>query len=95
MSLIKCKECGSEVSEKAKTCPKCGCPVDFSLEKAITKKKDSKLSVWSAVLSIFTVTCPIAFVIAIVDLSRKDNDNRHLGSWFAILFFLLFLIVIL
>ena len=24
MSVIKCKECGSEVSEKAKTCPKCG-----------------------------------------------------------------------
>ena len=24
MALIKCKECGSEVSDKAKTCPKCG-----------------------------------------------------------------------
>ena len=24
MALIKCKECGSEVSNKAKTCPKCG-----------------------------------------------------------------------
>ena len=24
MALIKCKECGSEVSSKAKTCPKCG-----------------------------------------------------------------------
>ena len=24
MALIKCKECGSEVSDKAETCPKCG-----------------------------------------------------------------------
>lgn len=27
MSLIKCKDCGSEVSTKAKSCPKCGAPI--------------------------------------------------------------------
>ena len=27
MSIIKCKECGSEISSKAKTCPKCGVEV--------------------------------------------------------------------
>ena len=27
MALIKCKECGNEISKKAKTCPKCGAPV--------------------------------------------------------------------
>lgn len=27
MALIKCKECGTEVSNSAKTCPKCGAPV--------------------------------------------------------------------
>jgi len=27
MALKKCKECGNEVSSKAKTCPKCGAPV--------------------------------------------------------------------
>lgn len=27
MSLIKCKECGTEVSSKAETCPKCGARV--------------------------------------------------------------------
>jgi hypothetical protein len=27
MALIKCKECGQEVSKKAKTCPGCGAPV--------------------------------------------------------------------
>ena len=25
MALIKCPECGKEVSDKAKTCPNCGC----------------------------------------------------------------------
>jgi hypothetical protein len=27
MALIKCKECGNDVSKKAKTCPNCGAPV--------------------------------------------------------------------
>lgn len=27
MAIIKCKECGNEVSSKAKNCPKCGCKV--------------------------------------------------------------------
>ncbi|WP_020586341.1 zinc ribbon domain-containing protein [Desulfobacter curvatus] len=26
MALVKCKECGAEISKKAKTCPKCGAP---------------------------------------------------------------------
>ena len=27
MALIKCSECGNDVSDKAKACPNCGCPV--------------------------------------------------------------------
>lgn len=27
MALIKCSECGKEISDKAKTCPNCGAPV--------------------------------------------------------------------
>lgn len=28
MALIECSECGQMVSENAKSCPKCGCPID-------------------------------------------------------------------
>ena len=28
MALIKCKECGHDVSDKASVCPNCGCPID-------------------------------------------------------------------
>jgi uncharacterized membrane protein YvbJ len=28
MSLIKCEECGTEVSDKAGQCLKCGCPIE-------------------------------------------------------------------
>ncbi|WP_408356791.1 zinc-ribbon domain-containing protein [Paraburkholderia sp. RL18-103-BIB-C] len=27
MALVKCKQCGNEVSDKAPTCVKCGAPV--------------------------------------------------------------------
>lgn len=58
MSLIKCPECGKEISDKAKLCPSCGFPinieenyickingVDINLEFALeTAKNDNKIS---------------------------------------------------
>ena len=41
MALIKCPECGTEVSEKAEKCPKCAYPI--SPKNSITQlKNDSK-----------------------------------------------------
>lgn len=31
MALINCSECGHQVSDKAKTCPNCGCPIEIQL----------------------------------------------------------------
>ena len=28
MAIIKCPECGKEISDKAKTCIHCGCPIE-------------------------------------------------------------------
>lgn len=32
MALIKCEDCGKEISDKAVACPNCGCPVDIRHE---------------------------------------------------------------
>ncbi len=32
MALIKCVDCGKEVSDRAKICPNCGCPIECSIE---------------------------------------------------------------
>ena len=59
------------------------------------KKKDSKLSIAAAITALFIFTIPMGFILAIVDLikSKGDKSQRHLGSYFAIVSFVLFLIV--
>lgn len=32
MALIKCTECGKEISDKATSCPNCGCPIEDSAQ---------------------------------------------------------------
>ena len=33
MSLIRCRECNSEISDKAMVCPKCGAPLNMASKK--------------------------------------------------------------
>jgi len=32
MALVNCEECGSQVSDRAAACPKCGCPIGSKAE---------------------------------------------------------------
>ena len=41
MALIKCADCGKEISDKAKACIHCGCPVDVSAQKAADPQKSA------------------------------------------------------
>lgn len=35
MALIQCEECGKKVSNKASTCPNCGCPISEQTENVL------------------------------------------------------------
>ena len=39
MSMIKCTECGKEISDKATACPHCGCPMTEIL--SATKEEEN------------------------------------------------------
>ena len=47
MALIKCTECGKDISDKAAACPNCGCPTEEILavleEKAKMETQRAKL----------------------------------------------------
>lgn len=38
MALIKCSECGKEISDKAKTCVNCGSPIEAKIDISIMKE---------------------------------------------------------
>jgi len=46
MALIKCKECGHEVSDKASACPNCGCPITTETIVSEEPVKKSKGKLW-------------------------------------------------
>lgn len=55
MALIKCKECGQEVSDHAKACPHCGAKI------AATPLADSLM--WGA--KVFSIMFTICFLLAL------------------------------
>ena len=56
-------------------------------------KKDSVLSIWAAILAFFTCTCLIGGILGIIDLCINDKTKRHLGSWFALVFCAIYLLI--
>lgn len=47
MALIKCSECGTEISDKAKQCVKCGAPVAPEA-KPVDDKVEKAVSIWNS-----------------------------------------------
>ncbi|MGN0366749.1 MAG: hypothetical protein ACI4E5_12535 [Suilimivivens sp.] len=85
MALIKCSECGKEISDKAENCPNCGCPVqnnvtenstDIKNEQKSKKGKVSGMSIAALILSILGCTFIIGIILAIIDLCKKDGRNK-------------------
>jgi hypothetical protein len=84
MALIKCPECGSDISTLATTCPKCGYPVNTIDRKAsqqnlnnisqnITPKGKSypKIIIWALILTFL-------IIIALVYNKNKSSIDRWL-----------------
>lgn len=75
MALIKCKECGKEISDKASACPNCGCP---------TKEKkhgngNFGVNFW---LIICIMTCTLIGIIEIFNLVDIDRNNIRIGNFY-------------
>ena len=72
MALIKCPECGKEISDKAAICPNCGCPIrrepiESLQEEYAEDEEESNSELWKndiayGILSI--IICIFATIIA-------------------------------
>ena len=85
MSLIKCPECGNEISSMASICPKCGYP--------IPKKKSSK-NRWIKIVNSVAIIFGIIMASAVFRSKggAVQNINAAILSWLLIMAGVLFFI---
>lgn len=85
MALIKCAECGKNISDKAKTCIHCGNPIKKEKKKEEIKKVVSKsskhLKIWSIIIVIGIILgMSIAFIISSTIRNNFDEEYSSNGS---------------
>lgn len=82
MSLIKCKECGREISSQATSCPNCGCPVTPPLQNtplqsnpsAIVYPQTSKKKTSNSITVIFAVLIFVSILVFIISNIMKNPE---------------------
>lgn len=88
MALIKCPECGKEISDKASSCPNCGCPIEIQKtevsgnisDQLITeqplKKSNKKIIPIAAVLIIVVIIGVVIYNVKVVQPRKLEAQNR-------------------
>lgn len=86
MALIKCTECGKEISDKAITCPNCGCPVnpvnaatDNPVPTPSAKKTKRRGCLLPFIVFCFIVS-GFAFVLESAIRSKSPQNESQAGS---------------
>lgn len=71
MALIKCSECGADISEKASECIKCGCPLDITKQvmSDVKKRKRKKVIIFLSFVLTFIM------ILSIGTFAVKYNNN--------------------
>ena len=76
MALIKCKECGHEVSDRASMCPNCGCPIESlgaAQEEVIYEEpKKKKGWIWALIVALLCLIGGGGYY-AYIHLVNKNN----------------------
>ena len=75
MALVKCTECGKEVSENAMSCPNCGNPIKQRVlqTKAAESRKSIKKLLWGVGIAIIVF---IIYVITVVVPSQQMTPEK-------------------
>lgn len=82
MALIKCNECGNQISDQAEKCPVCGKPLN---EKIVTVQLTSKR--WKLVRLIATIGIFVGGYMFIYNIQHGGWQNVKTGMGFCLLFF--------
>lgn len=74
MALVKCSECGADVSEKASICPKCGCPLDITKQVIFETQKKKNKKIITIVASILVVL--VLLVVGVFGVKYYNNPSN-------------------
>lgn len=86
MALIKCPECGKEISDKAASCPNCGCPIKKASDQVQPVLGQAKKSVTSppkkkhGCLIVVIGFLFICFIIGITSKTGSSSSNNSSSS---------------
>lgn len=81
MALIKCAECGNEISDSAERCPHCGCKTKLGETLGETAAKRKSLVANVIITLIFAVIGAIMFFTALSDLQNISSYYWRSGRW--------------
>lgn len=91
MALIKCPECEKEISDKATSCPNCGCPLQGRAINIVAKVNEK--GYWSAGrLAIGIISIVLFFFIMLQScaaglnnaIEENGSDSGSRGFWLAV-----------
>ena len=71
---MNCSECGNIVSNRANTCPKCGCPVDISLE---VKHRKGRLKLKRMGITVILLSLLIIIIFLVVKYFNRPNTDGY------------------
>ncbi len=90
MALIKCDECGKQVSDKASACPHCGAPVEKEKTKnnnIVNNDKMNESALWGFILSIISIFFHLIALFSVFicwDALLQFKNKKEKGEGLAI-----------
>lgn len=75
MALIKCSECGKEISDQATVCPNCGAPTHVETKATETPKKPKKEKKKGSCLGAILIVVGVLILIGILGSAFSSNDK--------------------
>ena len=78
MALIKCVECDREISDKAKICPNCGCPLQNETDEIIKVSKNfSKSKILTICIVALVLICSLLLIAKNGFVSNLDAKEEY------------------
>lgn len=104
-NYIICHRCGQYVVSGSAFCNRCGFQFQSQpvYQQQDAKRKDSPLSIISAIISLVGVFSLMAlsilgFIVAVIDLAVSQASNnetqKHSCSWFSVVVFIIYILIV-